>query len=312
MDKTEQVENLVSVLVEGIGEVISSLGGEMSGKFEVIGFDVVSKSNVGECLKLEQVYFWGRVEKNQGGIGIGFSESIVVAMLRMLGYEVEAVSEDLRQVILELCEALLGGVLGKVCNTLGKGVIQFERVQVSLKNQVESSIIEEFFVGNSIGICSIRFSGGITDGVVTVLFDEGVGNWFGIEFLDEKSLERSERKIISEEEVENFLREELQNKKYKGEEVMSESNANMKNLGVILGIEVEVVARLGSVEMPLSSVLSLGPGSVVNVGHLVDEPIELYVNNKLIARGDVVIVDEKFGVRITEVVSQEERIESLR
>lgn len=312
MDKTEQVENLVGVLVEGVGEVVSSLGGERSVKFEVISFDVVSKSDIGKRVELEQIYFWGRIEKNQGGIGIGFSESVVVAMLKLLGNEVEAVSEELRQVLLEVCEALLGGVLGKVCNTLGKGVIQFERVQVSLKNQPVSSIIEEFFVDNSIGICNIRFSGGITEGVVTILFDEGLGSWFGIKFGGEKSLDRSERKIISEEEVENFLREELQNKKYKGKEGMSESNANMKNLGVILGIEVEVVARLGSVEMPLSSVLSLGPGSVVNVGHLVDEPIELYVNNKLIARGDVVIVDEKFGVRITEVVSQEERIESLR
>ncbi|HPO31524.1 MAG TPA: FliM/FliN family flagellar motor switch protein, partial [Candidatus Hydrogenedentes bacterium] len=48
------------------------------------------------------------------------------------------------------------------------------------------------------------------------------------------------------------------------------------------------------------------------VGHLVDEPVELLVNDKLIARGDVVVVDEKFGLRITEIVSPRERIESLR
>ena len=55
-----------------------------------------------------------------------------------------------------------------------------------------------------------------------------------------------------------------------------------------------------------------GPGSIIEVGHLVDEPVELLVNDKLIARGDVVVVDEKFGLRITEIISQEERIESLR
>jgi len=51
---------------------------------------------------------------------------------------------------------------------------------------------------------------------------------------------------------------------------------------------------------------------VIEVGHLVDEPIELLINDKLIARGDVVVVDEKFGLRITEIVSTKERIESLR
>lgn len=85
-----------------------------------------------------------------------------------------------------------------------------------------------------------------------------------------------------------------------------------ENLGVILDIELIATARLGSVDMPIADVLSLGPGSIIEVGHLVDEPIELLVNEKLVARGDVVVVDEKFGLRITEIISKEERIESLR
>ncbi len=83
------------------------------------------------------------------------------------------------------------------------------------------------------------------------------------------------------------------------------------NLGVILDIELTATARLGRIEMPIAEVLSLGPGSIIDVGHHVDEPIELLVNDKLIARGDVVVVDEKFGLRITEIVSPRERIESL-
>ena len=85
-----------------------------------------------------------------------------------------------------------------------------------------------------------------------------------------------------------------------------------ENLGVILDIELVATARLGRVDMPIAEVLSLGPGSIIEVGHLVDDPIELLVNDKLVARGDVVVVDEKFGLRITEVISREERIESLR
>ncbi len=85
-----------------------------------------------------------------------------------------------------------------------------------------------------------------------------------------------------------------------------------KNLDMVLDIRLVATARLGRVEMPIAEILSLGPGSIIEVGHLVDEPVELLVNDKLIARGDVVVVDEKFGLRITEIVSPRERIESLR
>ncbi len=87
--------------------------------------------------------------------------------------------------------------------------------------------------------------------------------------------------------------------------------ASPGNLGRVLDIQLVATARLGRIEMPIQDILSLGPGSIVEVGHVVDEPVELLVNNKLIARGDVVVVDEKFGLRITEIISPEERIESL-
>jgi flagellar motor switch protein FliN/FliY len=83
------------------------------------------------------------------------------------------------------------------------------------------------------------------------------------------------------------------------------------NLDMVLDIRLVATARLGRIEMPIGDILALGPGSIIQVGHLVDEPIELLVNNKLIARGDVVVVDEKFGLRITEIVSPKERIESM-
>ncbi|MBN2308117.1 MAG: flagellar motor switch protein FliN [Candidatus Hydrogenedentes bacterium] len=84
------------------------------------------------------------------------------------------------------------------------------------------------------------------------------------------------------------------------------------NIDMVLDIQLTATARLGRIEMPISDILALGPGSIIEVGHLVDEPIELLVNDKLIARGDVVVVDEKFGLRITEIISPQERIESLR
>ena len=84
------------------------------------------------------------------------------------------------------------------------------------------------------------------------------------------------------------------------------------NLEMVLDIRLVATARLGRVEMPIGDILNLGPGSIIEVGHLIDEPIELLVNDRLIARGDVVVVDEKFGLRITEIISQRDRIQSLR
>ncbi|MBI5091415.1 MAG: flagellar motor switch protein FliN [Candidatus Hydrogenedentes bacterium] len=84
------------------------------------------------------------------------------------------------------------------------------------------------------------------------------------------------------------------------------------NMDMILDIRLMATARLGRIEMPIADILALGPGSIFEVGRAVDEPIDLLVNDKLIARGDVVVVDEKFGIRITEIVSTRERIESLR
>ncbi len=84
------------------------------------------------------------------------------------------------------------------------------------------------------------------------------------------------------------------------------------NLDMVLDIRLTAIARLGQVEMPISDVLNLGPGSILDIAHMVDEPVDLLVNGKLIARGDVVVVDEKFGLRITEIISPKERIESLR
>ena len=88
--------------------------------------------------------------------------------------------------------------------------------------------------------------------------------------------------------------------------------ADVENIDLILDVQLSVVARLGRVEMPISEVLALGPGAIIEVGHSVEEPVELFVNEKLVARGEVVVVDEKFGLRITEIVSPTDRVKSLR
>lgn len=81
-----------------------------------------------------------------------------------------------------------------------------------------------------------------------------------------------------------------------------------RNLEFLRDVEVELTAELGSARMRIKHILGLRPGSVVELDRLAGEPVELTINKTLIARGEVVVVDEKFAVRITEIVSPEKRL----
>jgi len=84
------------------------------------------------------------------------------------------------------------------------------------------------------------------------------------------------------------------------------------NLDFILDIPLQVTVELGRTKMRIHDLLQLGQGSVIELTKLVGEPLELLVNEKLVARGEVVVVNEKFGIRLTDVISPMERIEHLR
>ncbi len=84
------------------------------------------------------------------------------------------------------------------------------------------------------------------------------------------------------------------------------------DLDFIMDIPLEVTVELGRTTMPIYDLLQLGQGSIVELSKLAGEPLEILVNKKLIARGEVVVVNEKFGIRLTDVVSAKERIENLK
>ncbi|MFQ5430906.1 MAG: flagellar motor switch protein FliN [Nitrospinota bacterium] len=84
-----------------------------------------------------------------------------------------------------------------------------------------------------------------------------------------------------------------------------------EKLGMVLDIPLNLSVELGSTKMLINDLLQLGQGSVIELTKLVGDPLEVMVNKKLIAKGEVVVVNEKFGVRITEVIGPKERIESL-
>lgn len=84
------------------------------------------------------------------------------------------------------------------------------------------------------------------------------------------------------------------------------------NLDVILDVPVELSLEVGRARIPIRNLLQLTQGSVVELGRAAGEPLDVYVNGTLIAQGEVVVVDDRFGVRLTEVVSPAERIRRLK
>ena len=83
------------------------------------------------------------------------------------------------------------------------------------------------------------------------------------------------------------------------------------NIDLLMDIELPVIIRIGRTELLLQDILKLTPGAIIELNKAMDDPIDMMVNNKLVARGEVVVVDGNFAFRITEIVSQAARIRSL-
>ena len=86
----------------------------------------------------------------------------------------------------------------------------------------------------------------------------------------------------------------------------------VQNLDFILDIPLKVTVELGRTSVVIKDLLQLGQGSVLELDKLAGEPLEILVNGKLVAKGEVVVVNEKFGIRLTDIISPVERIETLK
>lgn len=90
------------------------------------------------------------------------------------------------------------------------------------------------------------------------------------------------------------------------------SSKTMQNLDVILDIPVTIAMEVGRSSISIRNLLQLNQGSVIELDRLAGEPLDVLVNGTLIAHGEVVVVNEKFGIRMTDVISPSERIKRLR
>jgi flagellar motor switch protein FliN/FliY len=83
------------------------------------------------------------------------------------------------------------------------------------------------------------------------------------------------------------------------------------NIGLIMDVYMEMTVELGRTKKLIKEILSMGEGTIIELDKLAGEPVDILVNHKLIAKGEVVVIDENFGVRVTEIVSPNERLSDI-
>ena len=86
----------------------------------------------------------------------------------------------------------------------------------------------------------------------------------------------------------------------------------VRNLEMLLDIPLQVTVELGRTKRSVKEILSLAQGSIIELDKLAGEPVDIYVNSRLIAKGEVVVIDENFGVRVTDIISKSDRIHQLK
>lgn len=96
-----------------------------------------------------------------------------------------------------------------------------------------------------------------------------------------------------------------------GEAVRAAQAGGNQNLEFVLDVALQVSVEVGRARMTIQDLLQLGQGSVVELQKLAGEPLDVFINGKQVARGEAVIVNEKFGIRLTDIISPEDRVEGL-
>ena len=92
------------------------------------------------------------------------------------------------------------------------------------------------------------------------------------------------------------------------DKVENKNNIPSGNIGLLMDVTITVTVELGRARLSIKEILSLGEGSIIELQKLAGEPVDLLVNGKLIAKGEVVVIDENFGVRVTDIINPMDRL----
>lgn len=281
----------------------------------------LSAAALNSALEQYPVLLSGRIEGELGAVAVLFTSTDAVRIASFIadkdaGERAELDDED-REVLKEMAAAALGSGVTNLMERFGRNVEQLDQVEVLDRGTEGADALMEMMGGaGAITPFSFDNSAGFA-GEAMALHSQTLEELVPPDQLPESGADAGElgqEPTLSSAEMGDILSgfgPEGEPGGAAPETPDEGPQFNESNLGMVLDIRLEATARLGRVHKPISEILNLGPGSILEMGHLVDEPVELLINDKLVARGDVVVIDEKFGLRITEIISTRERIESF-
>lgn len=297
------VDNLVN---SGFGAMEALLGFSFS--VDIQDPWNVSSDEMGSIAAEHSVWMRAKIVGG-GAVALTFQPGDAAKLVGLvLGEEGKSeLTDDDAAMLTEIADAILGGGIASIDDLFEDQDVELEAIE-AVWGKGPADLAE--YIGGVASGARIKFSADphfdSTAAIVyTQAFEERMPGAGGAEPEDAAQ----DEPLVSEAEMKDIL--EGFTPDDEPDHVVEPLLEMPENLAIIMDIELVATARLGKIEVPLSEVLNFGPGSIIEVGHSVDEPVDLLVNDKLIARGDVVVVDEKFGLRITEIVSPQERIESL-
>ena len=176
---------------------------------------------------------------------------------------------------LDALKELVGNIFGALSTTLkGQKTIPIMNFKVLEASKVESFELNEFSIGST-----FKCEGDLE---FSILFSKNIVSEFNKEMPQKPSIESTL------------------------------SPTESKNIDMLLDIKMQVRVRIGQKKMLLKDVISMDIGSVVELNQLANDPLEILIGDKVIAKGEVVIIDGNFGVQITEIGTKKERLEQLK
>ncbi len=263
--------------VEGLTGVIPSL--------EIVDMAIPSKkTSVALPVILATIVVSGDVE---GTMKVALAPSLATGIgSLMMGEEEAIVKKDIDEDDLDATKEIISNIFGSFSTALGAQK-DFPKLSFKVANIefLDDDLSVDFKDMKSAFVHSMTISS-ITDQII---------------FAIDENLNKEINK--EEEPVKGGIRQVL------SEELNSEE---MRNIALIMDVQLPVRVRIGSKKMLLKDVLSMDIGSVIELNQLANDPLEILVGDKVIAMGEVVIVDGNFGVQITEIGTKRERLEQLR
>lgn len=274
----------------------------------VVSGSLESHTKLSGLLKEKSVIVSATEKNYDSDVLIAFDDQWIPQLSSaMLGVEENEINEITADLIKEFTTQLLSTTQ----ITLAEQDINIKPEDVDL---VKSATIDQSLKSDQYFIVEIK-----VEGKFEIEGDEkpSLSLWFAFSPVDETAASVDEddeldldNLMIGAQETEKVKAKNVNFESFKpGQTNMSEEE--VRNLEMLKNVQIDISVELGRKEVPLGDILHMVRGSVIELEKLAGEPVDVYANGHLIATGEVVVVDEHFGVRVTQLVSAKERLESI-